>query len=379
VIGLVLTAVLVQGAAGPLDEADWTRWLAVRDDAAARATLLDDAARAGRSSLLEAIAVHSGLGAQQALAHLVAADDPRWPRTATWLVQRRDSHTSQAAHKALSERPELAAEWGTGERYLPALTAAEVLAPLAADSGATPPAVVRAIEAFALLDEHAAPWSNRLLARVRDADATVARAAGLAYAHHRASEVPFDALLVVVAEARAPATVREAALIGASHGPHTVAWSALLAIAEDPAHPAWRAAVARLGDLDEGFAPVHLADLGARLAGTGDGAFLARELDRVRRRFASNAVDTRLRRLRPLLERAAWADLNCAPIERTLVPWTLGTLTSWSAEPEVHAALARLRDGYAPRPELARTTLFGDLGARVRTYATGLTAQDRDR
>ena len=67
------------------------------------------------------------------------------------------------------------------------------------------------------------------------------------------------------------------------------------------------------------------------------------------------------------LERAAFADLMCHPLESQLPSWTLQKIRAQSSNPLVLKELERIRDSYVPSqsPE----TLFGSMQTRVRNYA----------
>jgi hypothetical protein len=59
-------------------------------------------------------------------------------------------------------------------------------------------------------------------------------------------------------------------------------------------------------------------------------------------------------------------DLSCDPLEATLVPWTLSTLSARMADPAVRAAVAALGG--------AKALGGGSVDARVARYAADLLA-----
>jgi len=70
------------------------------------------------------------------------------------------------------------------------------------------------------------------------------------------------------------------------------------------------------------------------------------------------------------LERAAWADMHCDPLEHALVPWALGSVVPFASDPAVRAELERVRDHYEFAG--ADTTAYGPITGRVRDYAKRL-------
>ncbi len=67
------------------------------------------------------------------------------------------------------------------------------------------------------------------------------------------------------------------------------------------------------------------------------------------------------------LERAAFADLMCDPMEATLPAWTRADIARRLDDPAVRAEVQRLAGGYTPTIEVA--TMFSSLGERVPVYA----------
>ena len=368
-------------------------------------------AKRKKFQLLEWISLTSA--APAAVEALAKADAPGWVRCAVWSLRATDSHVGGGAEKWLTEkRPGLALAWferfpaaavGPGERILQVLRAkaakredaSALLPPLEPETvlaDLRPPAhleewgdrtqaepghryvhqVERAIEALCYTRLEGVPWAGRLAALLSHAHPKVRRAAALAYARRPRREIPVGLLLAQAADEKEAPEVRAAALLGASYSDHPAAYARLLGIATEVTNPLWRAATSRLGDVDDGFAIGHWEALGpARLAG-GDKAFAEEQAARIRARVAASDEEAVPR----MLERAAWIDLACDPLEERFGAWTRKELRGRLAAPGVRAAVERARDGYEPG-FLARATKGPDSSAirdRVRAYSKDILA-----
>ncbi len=356
---------------------------------------------------------------QQALEALVELDAPQWLRAALWIVESAaDSHTITRAREALDERPALVRAYlarhpDAQTRYVPPAraagapddpraldvrdyprpwTAREVFAALdpsaeresLGDRVRAEPGVLyrfqvlRAIDAYARFWAHTFPWNERLAAFALDPDPLVAQRACLAYAHFEPERVPCDALLRIVDDPTRPDAVREAALLGFSYGPEPRVWVELHRVARDPEHAAWKAAVSRLGDLGNAFTLEHLAHLtyarlsvDAEVMSELERSLLRAELDRVRQREKALDADPEsfARRVVPLFERSAWAQLAASPAEDELRAWTLATAAAWAAREPVRATLEALAASYEGDVPAGEVRLFGPIAERVRRYA----------
>ena len=167
--------------------------------------------------------------------------------------------------------------------------------------------------------------------------------------------------------------MREAALMAFSYGNHPRVYARLHHLALTPAHPVWRATVSRLGDLGDGFTLKHLRDLDRQRLKPDQVHFLNVQRNRIRARIQAVKPKYLHWGVPQRLERAAWVDLMCDPLESSLVSWTLQTLRQDSNTPSVRKRLETLRKSYVPRGDLGRTT-FGSLQSRVRSYARRILA-----
>ncbi len=367
---------------------------------------------------LEEIAIYGGQ--LETLQALIEADAPQWIRVAVWGLELQDSHRREKIVPWLHRQPAVVRDWlerhgapseraaeslrelaaggyarSDSTRFLPPLEPEQVFRHL--DPANLPPdrtgrtgrtslpeeapehrALVAHIErelaGLSALERHEPPWPERVLALTREEDAAVRRAACLAFTHFRPGEIPVDELWSAVQDAAREPQDRELALLAWSYGPHARVYVELHDIALAPDHPAWKAALARLGELGDGFTLARLASLdGAGLTGEERGHLEAqRERIVERERALESSITTSTDRVRELLERAAWADLRCHPLEGELREWSLATVRRWSAIPEVRAALQELAQGYEPDPWLDPGSPYGGMRERVRDYARGL-------
>ena len=74
----------------------------------------------------------------------------------------------------------------------------------------------------------------------------------------------------------------------------------------------------------------------------------------------------RIASIGPLLERAAWSDLRCHPLEHQLPPWIQETLTELLTLPPIRAELERLQREFEPYTK--DSVGFGYLDQRVQRY-----------
>lgn len=139
----------------------------------------------------------------------------------------------------------------------------------------------------------------------------------------------------------------------------------LFNLVKDPTAEGWAAAVALLGDQGGPFARQHLTDLRAAAEGEAAAAYDA-ALARLDERLAAD-VRPSAAAVVPLLERAAYADLMCDPMEDGLPAWTFAYLGAHRDDPDLRAELERVAEGYAPTYQLE--TLFSTMDERVPEYA----------
>lgn len=143
-----------------------------------------------------------------------------------------------------------------------------------------------------------------------------------------------------------------------------------------PGFPGWSAAVETLMSDGDAFTLEQLRSLNR----ANYGAEKLAQLDRLQATIVARTPEESSASLLPVLtlrlERAAWADLRCDQLERTLVPWTLKSVAAFAAAPDVRAELEALRDGYACAGGDPQTQAM--MTARVRDYATRLLSPNPD-
>lgn len=428
VLGAVTLEVRIGEAADapqapPVDEAAWSgrdaegRWVLVlrslhagERDAASWAKFL-----AGRREwdLLEWLALTSVDGS--ALDALATADAPTWVRTAVWTLAARDSHKFEGGDAWLEKkRPGLALAWlelhpsskypqlktaridalrmslkskavtlEDASKYLPPLDPEVVLSALRppaevedlADRPRASPGrvyvhqVQRAIDVLSQSKLDGSPWDERLEALLAHANPRVRSAAALGYAHRDPGSIPVPTLRRIVRDAKEHPEVRSSALLGLSWSDSPAAYLIAADISMNADHPAWSAAVSRLGDLDTGFALEAWKDVAPTTER--DRAFLDAQRQRIRERFAAQNEQDETEvalRVATMLERAAWADLSCDPLEVTIVPWTLERLREGLSSPDVRAGVEAAGSSYSPVRAQDGPTV-SDRRARIQEYA----------
>ena len=160
---------------------------------------------------------------------------------------------------------------------------------------------------------------------------------------------------------------RRAALMAVSFSGHPRVFLLLHHIAADRKHPCWRTAVDRLGDLGNGFTLLHFEERSPPVLALADQAVLEQRLAAVRQRVAAEGEAHAAASVRPLLERAAWAEVAGDPLGDALGEWTLARLRGFERRGAAGQALAGMRATY-----LAPAVLGADAAAvqaRVRSLA----------
>ena len=394
----------------PVSGADWeardaeARWLLYRRSEAPHEDWVAFLESRRETAFLEWVALTSRRAdALQALRRLEA---PEWVRCAVWSLATVDTHVLGGSQALLTARPALVLAWfdlhpeaakgpaatlrvaleqkvttrEDASRLLPPLDLTVLLADLVppaqlhdlSDRTRVEPGhryvhqVERAIDILVARKWLGEPWVGRLEALVNHGHPAVRRASALAWAHAPPDAVPRTTLLARVDDAAERPEVRSAALIGLSYASDPRAWITLVRVAQSPTHPAWTAAVSRLGDIDDGFAPTRWRDLAVTAAGPAAPALLASSAARIRERVAALDAGAYASRVPVLLDRAAQADLECDPLEGTLVPWTLETVRARAGEDPVRLRLEQLRD--APAVPATRE-LAAERMERAREYA----------
>jgi len=134
----------------------------------------------------------------------------------------------------------------------------------------------------------------------------------------------------------------------------------------DPDGAGWGAALIALAVSGDAFTREHLAGLDRDVLDAQQTAQLDRAVATLRSRLRGN-TSLRPDQVVARLERAAYADLMCDPMEATLPAWTRADIAAHLHDPEVRAEVERLAAGYTPTIEV--TTMFSSLGERVPKYA----------
>lgn len=327
----------------------------------------------GDGELLEGIAVyHADVGAVRRLQEI---SDPRWFRCALWLADSPDSHTAEAMAKLLENAVPVAPlrPW-TADAVFAALLEVRGVRAWGDEASALPGVlyehqVLRALGGLRHARLPSAPWADRVLAWIDHPEVRIRRSARLALGEFATAERVRSALLRRAREGQQPSD-QEVALLAFSYAAHPEVDIVLHEIAADPSHGAWRAAVSRLGERGDAFTLQYFGSRPPASLDAEQRAFWGEHWQAIVQRCAPPQEPADLiARLQPCLERAAFADIHCHPLESALVPWTRQTLALWCLEPEVAAAMRRLAERYVPAPGIQDETRWSSLQDRVRKYA----------
>jgi hypothetical protein len=341
------------------DAADWEardlsgRWLLISEqgptleptfetfDLDARARWIDFLEVRGELLLLEWLCVSAmddgsatWLEAAEALRRL---DAPQWARTVHLGLEQRSRRGVSAARAALADRPGYVLDWF--ERY-----------PQARETGRA-----------ARIDSEL-----RLLTTAREDSSA-------ALAPWPAGSTSLDPLIATIESELESNQVRSAAFLALSYRAidQPRAWALLHTVARSPGHPAWETSLTRLADLGDGFSLEWLE--GVTPQSLDQMAVLDREKVRLRRRLAARDEVQESAGLRVMLERTAWVDLSCHPLESPRGRWMHAWLARRAAREPVHSELERILADYAGDPSLdtkneINTSLRASLAGRVRAY-----------
>ena len=149
-------------------------------------------------------------------------------------------------------------------------------------------------------------------------------------------------------------------------------YSDLHILALNPKDPKWADSIHRLAKGGDGFTLERLRGLEGQKLAPNQAELLTAALSSIRKRVAQEDPQTFAKMIQLRLERAAWADLSCNPLEGTLVPWTLSLIQKQADKPEVTARLKQIESHYVQAVEL--TTLFSTMRERVPSYARRILA-----
>ena len=138
--------------------------------------------------------------------------------------------------------------------------------------------------------------------------------------------------------------------------------------ASNPQAAEWPGAMAQLSKNGDAFTVWQFNSLSAsKQLSSEQSKILKDALEVINQRVAKEDDKVFSARIVGILERAAWADLQCNPLEGTLVPWTAKYVQEHLKSPGVTAELERIKTGYVPAG--SETALFGSIQDRVRQYA----------
>jgi hypothetical protein len=141
----------------------------------------------------------------------------------------------------------------------------------------------------------------------------------------------------------------------------------IAADADASARDGWRAAVAEAAERGDAFTLHLVSRIDRSSLAAADIAILDRAAETLRARgdLAASTPPSRSD-LQRMLERAAWADLGCNPLEGIIVRWTIERLRDEARAPAVRAELEKLRADY--RPSTDDKTRFDSMSRRVPSY-----------
>lgn len=135
----------------------------------------------------------------------------------------------------------------------------------------------------------------------------------------------------------------------------------------DPTRDEWDAALADLAVAGDAFTLVHLERVDRATLDATQSARLDATLAALTQRHPGDGPRLHPGDLVPLLERAAYTDLMCDPLERTLPPWARALVIAQLDDPALRAEVERLSAGHTP--SFDTETLFSSMSARVPLYA----------
>jgi hypothetical protein len=143
-----------------------------------------------------------------------------------------------------------------------------------------------------------------------------------------------------------------------------------------PGSPDWRNALITLKEVGDGISVEYLRKLDSSKLADDNRRALEDTIAVIQMRMEHEDDATTVALLQTRLERAAYADLMCHPMEGTLVPWTLKFISARAGHPQVRAKLMQLRSNYAPAANTE--TAFSSMTERVPDYITRLLKDGKD-
>ncbi len=141
----------------------------------------------------------------------------------------------------------------------------------------------------------------------------------------------------------------------------------------DPTAADWGEALKAVQTIGDGFSLTYLADLDRQSFSEAQGKQLDQAVQSLK---ASQADSTRsvLETTLLSLERSAYADLTCNPMERTLPSWALEQAEGQSSQPELLEALKAMESGEFTR-RLPESGFRASFERRLQKYAKQVLAQ----
>jgi hypothetical protein len=184
--------------------------------------------------------------------------------------------------------------------------------------------------------------------------------------------VPLLLALAACAETESAAVCLADAPASTSAAPdiNTFEYFRLHNVVARPADPEWTDAMDSLAVTGDAFTLVHLKSIDRAKLSPEQLSQLDGTLAAIAARTPEATAATLVPELGLRLERPAWADRRCDPLEGTIVPWVGESVVPFAGAPGVRAELERLRDGYeSPEADARMQTLITE---RVRFFATNL-------
>ncbi|MBI3863180.1 MAG: hypothetical protein HY290_14915 [Planctomycetia bacterium] len=153
------------------------------------------------------------------------------------------------------------------------------------------------------------------------------------------------------------------------------AWARLHMVALQSGSPAWKETIEELQIVGDGFTVEHLKRVKTDKLTDEGRELLSSCLWTITERVNSEDEQTSAEMVLPRLERAAYCDLTCNPLETVLVQWTLSKLRSQVKLPHVRARLEQIARDYKPEPaasdsEQDAELMFGAMSDRVPLYVS---------
>lgn len=157
-------------------------------------------------------------------------------------------------------------------------------------------------------------------------------------------------------------------------------WARLHRTALQPGSPEWRASILKLQTVGDGFTLEHFKRIKIEKLNEDDRELLQSSLAMIDERVAREDEQTSAELVLPRLERAAYCDLTCNPLETVLVQWTLTKLRSQAHLTQVRAKLEEIGASYKPEIESDHSdvepdAMFGAMSERVPLYVSRVLGQ----